>query len=451
MLAPDLKIPPSHRQSADDLATRLVDARRRSLALMDAILETRELGPQLAIVNPPLWELGHVGFFHEIFALRALYGIADTELPQAERWFDSSSIPHSKRWELALASRAAILDYLARVQQAMLERLPDGGLASEAQSYVYQLTSLHEDMHGEAFIYTRQTLGDLPPVLNSLSNDNELLALLSAGPLPGDVDIPGGHHWLGSDESVPFRFDNEKPPTEVEVAPFSIARAPVTNGEFATFVEQGGYLQAEFWSRAGGRWREQEEATGPIYWRRGKNGAWEERQFNSWQPLAPHRPVAHINFYEAEAWCRWAGRRLPSEAEWEVAASRVQRLGDKSLAPVKRRYPWGQALPDRRRANLDALWTGTVDVAALSEGDSAFGCRQMLGNVWEWTATRFGPFPGFRADLYQDYSEPWFQEGRCVLRGGAWATRRHLIHNGYRNFFTPERRDILAGFRTCPL
>lgn len=451
MLAPELRIPPGQRRSADDLATMLIEGRRRSLALMDDILEVRELGPQLAIVNPPLWELGHVGFFHEYFALRALYGVADTGLPEAEQWFDSSNIPHPERWELALASRGAILDYLARVQQAMLERLPDGGLASEAQSYVYQLTALHEDMHGEAFIYTRQTLGDPPPVLNLLSNEDELVVRLSAGSLPGDVDIPGGHHWLGSDESVRFRFDNEKPPVEVEVAPFSIARAPVTNREFAAFVEQGGYRRAEFWSQAGWRWREQEGATGPVYWRRGNSGIWEERQFDSWHPLAPHRPVTHVNFYEAEAWCRWAGRRLPTEAEWEVAASREVSKNRQSLAPGKRPYPWGHTPPDGRKANLDALITGPVDVAAFPEGDSAFGCRQMLGNVWEWTATVFGPFPGFQPDLYRDYSEPWFREGRYVLRGGAWATRTHLIHNSYRNFFTPERRDILAGFRTCPL
>lgn len=451
MRAPELRIPPSRRRSVDDLAAMLIEGRRRSLALMDEILAVRELGPRLTIVNPPLWELGHVGFFHEYFALRALYGVADTGLPEAEQWFDSSVIPHPERWELALASRVAILDYLARVQQVMLERLPDGGLASEAQSYVYQLTALHEDMHCEAFIYTRQTLGDPPPMPSSTSSDAELLARLSAGPLSGDVNIPGGRHWLGSDESVPFRFDNEKPPVKVEVTPFSIARAPVTNREFAAFVEQGGYQRAEFWSQAGWRWREQEDATGPTYWRRSNTGGWEERQFNAWQPLAPHRPVIHVNFYEAEAWCRWAGRRLPTEAEWEVAASREVSENRQSLAPAKRPYPWGQTPPDGRKANLDVLFTGPVDVAAFPEGDSAFGCRQMLGNVWEWTATVFGPFPGFQADLYRDYSEPWFQEGRYVLRGGAWATRTHLIHNSYRNFFTPERRDIPAGFRTCPL
>lgn len=437
--------PPTQPQAAEYLASILIDARSRSLTLMQDILNARELGPQMAVVNPPLWELGHVGFFHDHFALRSLYGLPEYCVPDAEQLFDSSRIPHADRWALALGSRERILEYLSRVQQAMLERLPEGGDASAAQSYVYQLTTLHEDMHGEAFIYTRQTLGDPAPQLGTAHG----LADLAAGPLPGDVAVPGGRHLLGSDASVPFRFDNEKPPITVEVAPFRIARAPVTNAEFAAFVDDRGYARTELWSQAGWQWREDEQAHGPVYWRKADTGGWEERVFDNWVPLAPHQPMVHVNLYEAEAWCRWAGRRLPSEAEWEVAASRAPSPDGQTLAPGKRRYPWGESLPDSQTANLDADRLDRVDVAALPAGDSAFGCRQMLGNVWEWTASQFRPFPGFQADLYQDYSEPWFAEGRHVLRGGAWATRGRLIHNGYRNFFTPERRDVLAGFRTC--
>jgi len=443
--------PPTQPQAADYLAAMLTDARSRSLALMQDILNQRELGPQMNIVNPPLWELGHVGFFHDHFALRGLYGLTDYCLPDADRLFDSSRIPHAERWALALGSREKILEYLSRVQQAMLERLPDGGEASAAQSYVYQLTTLHEDMHGEAFIYTRQTLGDPAPSLDRYPG----LADASAGPLTGDVAIPGGRHQLGSDASVPFRFDNEKPPMIVEIEPFRIARAPVTNAEFAAFVDDGGYERPECWSAPGWEWRKQSQIHGPVYWRKADKAGWEERTFDRWLPLAPHQPVVHVNLYEAEAWCRWAGRRLPSEAEWEVAASRAPSPDGKALAPGKRRYPWGQSLhdghPDAQFANLDAQRLGRVDVAALPAGDSAFGCRQMLGNVWEWTASKFQPFPGFQADLYEDYSAPWFAEGRHVLKGGAWATRERLVHNSYRNFFTPERQDVLAGFRTCAL
>jgi iron(II)-dependent oxidoreductase len=445
--------PPTPAQDADQLAANLVDARRRSLALMSDLLDIRELGPRLTIVNPPLWELGHLGFFHDHFALRGLYGLDHYQYPGAERLFDSGSIAHEQRWALPLPSRAQTLEYLSRVEQAMLDRLADGrladGKASAAQSYVYQLTTLHEDMHGEAFIYTRQTLSDPPPALG-LSFE-PAPAEADAGPLGGDVQIPGGLHRLGSDESVPFRFDNEKPPMTVEVAPFSIARAPVTNAEFAAFVDDGGYERRAVWSEAGWRWREQETAQAPVYWRRTAGEGWEERVFDRWLPLAPHQPVAHVNAFEAEAWCRWAGRRLPTEAEWEVAASRRPGPDGRSLAAGKSRYPWGGTPRFAGRANLDAERLGRLDVAALPEGDSAFGCRQMLGNIWEWTASTFGPFPGFAPDLYEDYSQPWFAEGRRVLRGGAWATRARLIHNGYRNFFTPERRDILAGFRSCAL
>lgn len=445
-----IQTPSTPPQSADVLATMLVDARRRSLALMQDILEARDLGPRLAIVNPPLWELGHLGFFHDHFALRELYGMPHYQIADAERLYDSSSIAHDDRWALPLPSREETLDYLARVQQAMLERLPDGE-ASPAQSYVYQLTTLHEDMHGEAFLYTRQTLGDPAPDLGTPPDDISAAPghEPSAGALIGDADIPGGRHRLGSDDSVPFRFDNEKPPMEVEVAPFSIARAPVTNAEFAAFVDDGGYRRRGLWSDAGWRWREQQQAQAPVYWRRDASGGWEARHFDRWLPLAPHQPVVHVSWYEAEAWCQWAGRRLPSEAEWEVAASREPSPDGASLAPGKRRFPWGDTPPEARLANLDGWQLAPREVAVLPDGDSAFGCRQMLGNVWEWTASPFGPFPGFTPELYRDYSAPWFEEGRYVLRGGAWATRGRLIHNGYRNFFTPERQDILAGFRTC--
>lgn len=449
MLFTPFSTPPTPPRAADELAAMLIDARERSLALMRDILAARDLGPRLAIVNPPLWELGHLGFFHDHFALRGLYGLPDYRLAGADRLYDSSSIAHDDRWSLALPSREETLDYLARVQEAMLERLPDGN-ASSAQSYVYQLTTLHEDMHGEAFLYTRQTLGDPLPALGTPPRGHPVTEP-PAGALPGDVEIPGGRHRLGSDETLPFRFDNEKPPLEVEVAPFAIARAPVTNADFAAFVDDGGYERRELWSEAGWRWRESAELEAPVYWRRSDAGGWEERHFDRWRPLPPHQPAAHVSWYEADAWCRWAGRRLPSEAEWEVAASRAPSTGGDGLAPGKRRFPWGDTPPAAGLANLDGWRLGCLDVAALAEGDSAFGCRQMLGNVWEWTASRFGPFPGFQPELYRDYSEPWFREGRYVLRGGAWATRSRLIHTGYRNFFTPERQDILAGFRTCVL
>ena len=167
-------------------------------------------------------------------------------------------------------------------------------------------------------------------------------------------------------------------------------------------------------------------------------------------PLEPHLPVIHVNYYEAEAYCRWAGRRLPTEAEWETAAAVEPNSAGNGLSSRKRRFPWGDEPPTPEHANLDWNAMGCVDVGACPKSDSAFGCRQMIGNVWEWTCTPFRPYPGFEIDPYKEYSEPWF-ETRNVLRGGCWTTRSRLLRNTWRNFYTPDRRDVLAGFRTCAI
>ncbi len=440
-----IEVPPTHPVSADRLAALLDDSRRRTRELTADLGGSRLFGPNISIVNPALWEVGHVGFFHDYFALHTLHGLEHYQRPDAERLYDSSAIPHDDRWELPLPTMDETWDYLGAIREAMVSRLPDSGAASEAISYVYQLTALHEDMHGEAFTYTRQTLGDPPP---ALAGGEDLPPAEPTGPLPGDVDVPGGEHLLGSDATVPFRFDNEKQPHTVTVEPFRIARAPVTNAEFAAFVEAGGYERPEYWSEAGRAWLEANPKAAPAHWHRGGDG-WEVDWFDRRIALAPHKPVMHVNFHEAEAYCAWAGRRLPTEAEWEVAASRAPSDDGRALEPGKRLYPWGDEPPGPARANLDGHRLDCVDVAAFPAGDSAFGCRQMLGNVWEWTASTFGPYPGFRIDLYRDYSQPWFKERRKVLRGGAWATRARLVNNNHRNFFPGDRNDIYAGFRTC--
>jgi iron(II)-dependent oxidoreductase len=224
----------------------------------------------------------------------------------------------------------------------------------------------------------------------------------------------------------------------------------VTNAEFAQFVEDRGYLRRKIWSYQGWNWRIKTGAQHPIYWQRGGNGLL-RRHFDKLVPFEEHAPVIHVNWYEAEAYCNWAGRRLPTEAEWEVAASAESAPDGKGITGRKRRYPWGDEPPSPGRVNLDSRFLGCVEVGAFPAGDSAFGCRQMMGNVWEWTASAFYPFPGFVVDApYKEYSAPWFGY-RKVLRGGAWATRSRLACNTYRNFFQPYRRDIFAGFRTCAI
>ena len=330
---------------------------------------------------------------------------------------------------------------MQRVLDAVVERL-HGHAPSAQETYLYLLSVLHEDMHGEALTYMRQTLSYPAPQLGSTP------VALGSGPWPGDADIPGGTFYLGATPDQPFVFDNEKWAHPVAVAPFRMARAPVTNAEFAAFVEDGGYQRREWWSYQGWVWRMKAQAQHPLYWQRDGQG-WLRQHFDTPVPLEPHAPVAHVTWYEAEAYCHWAGRRLPTEAEWELAASAEPTPDGKGITGRKRRYPWGDEPPTPERANLDTRFLGCADVVAFPAGDSAFGCRQMAGNVWEWTESAFYPFPGYLVDYpYREYSAPWFGY-RKVLKGGAWATRSRLAYNTYRNFFPPARNDVYAGFRTC--
>ncbi len=425
----------THPVSTTRLQDIMRDARSRSLELLNGLCDAQLIGPQLPIVNPLHWEIGHVAWFHEYFILRRRYG-HEPLLERGDRLYDSIGIHHHQRWDLPLYSMADTLDYMARVHDTLLERL-GSGMASKQDSYLYQFTTFHEDMHTEAYTWSRQTLGYPTPVF---ANAEAMPEDDSAGPLPGDADIPGGTLMLGSPEDAPFVFDNEKWAYPVTVAPFRMARAPVTNTDFAGFVEEGGYHRRDFWDDDGWQWRQSTNATHPVYWQPDGAGGWTLRRFDQTISLPPHQPVIHVCWHEAQAWCRWAGRRLPTEAEWEFAAT--------AGGPNKRAYPWGETEPDITRANLDGRALGVIDVGARAAGDSIHGLRQMIGNVWEWTGTTFGPYPGFSPDDYREYSEPLFGDTK-VLRGGAWASRSRMVDSTYRNYFGPDRRDVFAGFRTC--
>jgi iron(II)-dependent oxidoreductase len=400
------------------LAAWVRDARARTLALYRDLGDRDVELPYLRIINPPVWELGHVAWFQEYWVLRHALGQAPLRA-DGDALYDSARIAHADRWTAPLPSRAATLETLAVVRDRVLDALARG--LDDQLRYFTQLAVFHEDMHGEAFAYTRQTCGMTSPV--------PVVAAPPAGALAGDVRVPGACTRIGAEpDTRDFVFDNEKWAHDVELAAFSIARAPVTQREYAAFVDDGGYDHRPLWTDAGWAWRTQSDARQPVYWRRGADG-WERRIYDRWVALAAHpdRPVIHVNAHEAEAWCRWAGRRLPSEAEWEVAARG---------APIA--------------GNLGLQIGDTVDVAAFGEHDSAVGCRQMHGNVWEWTATAFAPYPGFVRDPYKEYSEPWFGDHR-VLRGGCFVTQARLLRPTWRNFYTPDRRDVWAGFRTCAL
>ena len=432
---------PTSGASADQLAIELRETRSRTLRLTEDLSPGQLMGPMLPIVNPMLWEIGHVAWFHEYWTLREVHGEPPL-IARADSLWNSSTVPHDSRWSLDLPDRGGTLAFLSEVLQRELDRLPGG--VDAAGRYYYELAIRHEDMHFEALAYTRQTLGYPAPA--GLGDP----APHDAGAWPGDAAVPGGDWRLGSDPADGFVFDNEKWGHGIALPPFRIAKAPVTNAEFAAFIEAGGYRRREFWSQAGWSWREQVRAERPVHWLAKRDGVWSWRRYDRDELLPPRAPVMFVCWFEAEAWCRWAGRRLPTEAEWEAAALGEPATDGRRLAAVKRRWPWGEAPPEPARANCGFAFDGPLDVAACSAGDSAFGCRQMVGNVWEWTASDFLPFAGFSPDPYRDYSQPWFGS-RKVLRGGTWATSSRLAQPRYRNFFTPDRTDVIAGFRTCAL
>jgi ergothioneine biosynthesis protein EgtB len=413
----------------------LREARRRTLELIQDLSDDLMVGPRLDIVNPLRWEIGHVAWFQEYWLLRHLCG-REPILSNGDALFDSAKVAHDTRWDLRLPIKAETIDYMTRVIDD-ISRYVDG--SSRDASYFLALALFHEDMHGEAITYTRQTLGMPAPRITM--PDTGIVDIEPAPRQDSDAFVPGGLFILGNTSENGFVFDNEQKSFQVLVQSFRISRSATTNGEFARFVEDSGYVRRELWSDDGWRWRETAGANHPVYWSF-ENGSWWRRNFDQKVPLEENHPVLHVNWHEAEAYCRWAGRRLPTEIEWEMAAS------SEPGSNHKRHFPWGDEDPNPARANLDSGSLGTTDVGALPAGDSAFGCRQMIGNVWEWTASNFTPYPGFVAGPYKEYSAPWFGNHK-VLRGGCWVTRSRLISNTYRNFYMPDRRDVWAGFRTC--
>lgn len=411
----------------------LLAARARLDALTADVAGAQLFGPKLDIVNPFLWELGHVAWFQERWCLRTRDDgtLHASVLDGADALYDSSAVAHWTRWHLPLANLQRTRRYLAEVLEKVLE-----GLASRAGDprfvYFAELAAAHEDMHCEAFHYMRQTLGYPAP---GLAHYAPREAGVQDG---GDAFFAGGTFMLGARPGEGFAHDNEKWAHPVQVAPFRMARTTVSNGEFRGFVEAGGYARAALWSEIGWRWRAATGYEAPRYWRLAPGG-WEQRRFDRWLPLADDEPVLHVNWFEAEAYCRFAARRLPTEAEWECAAQG---------GAAKRPFPWGVAAADARRANLESA--SVAPVAAFADGESPEGVRQLMGNVWEWTASDFLPYPGFSPDPYEDYSQPWFGT-RKVLRGGSFASPRRMLRATWRNFFTPDRGDVFAGFRTCAL
>lgn len=426
------------------------DATDRLLAAVGDFADTvdddpRWIGPYMPIINPPLWELGHIGWFAEALVHRRLHNLAGlTE--DVDTLYDSAKVAHKSRWEMDFPSPSRSRDYVKRVGDSLAELvLDDRGLDSTAFFATYVVA--HHDAHIEALTYTRQTLSLPAPFIaerQTYSHDGSAL---------GDAKVAGGRLLLGGSRQQPFLQDNEKWAHPVEVAPFVMAKNTVSMAEFEQFVNDGGYQNDLLWTQEGIDWRTAAGVNHPAYWRRGEQDRWEHRVFTEWLPVAQDAflPMTYVSWHEANAFCEWAGRRLPSEAEWEFAAS------TDGTSHKRWQFPWESEFGDAdtadnpapaNRAALDGRTGGTVDVTAFADGDGPWGHRQMFGNVWEWTSDVFEPYPNFEPDNYRENSEPWFGT-RKVLRGGSWATRSRYVRATFRNFFTPDRQDVIAGFRTC--
>jgi iron(II)-dependent oxidoreductase len=411
-------------RATTDVAAALREARDYTLSLYGHLDLDRATVPLRQEINPLRWELGHLGWFQEYWCLRGgVRGATShpSRYADADRLWNSSEVPHDSRWSLRLPDARRLLQYLQATLEATLERLE--GVEVE-ERYFFELALYHEDMHGEAMLMTLQTLG-LPAPAWLRRPVPPAVAHSHAG---DDIRIPAQTIALGSargDALHRFVFDNEKWAHDVELPAFAIARRCVTNEAFRAFVDDDGYRRPELWSRQGREFLAHAARDAPAYWRR-EGGEWRESRFDGGVPLDAEAPVQHVNAYEAEAWCRWAGRRLPTEAEWEAAAV----------------YAMGGTNADFR-PNLDGIAGRPI---AAHEGRAPL--FHMLGNVWEWTASPFVPYPGFAPDPYEDYSAPWFDTHR-VLRGGSWATRERLVHPRFRNFYMPQRHDPFVGFRTC--
>ncbi|MEE9385240.1 MAG: selenoneine synthase SenA [Nannocystaceae bacterium] len=422
------------------LVASLEDARSKLISIFDDLEGERLIGPALHHVEPPLWEVGHVAWFQEYWLLRHL-DQHPPRLPHGDGIYDAIKVSYKQRTKHDYPSKQETLDYAAGVLQAAIGRLATR-IPSPQETYLYQLCTLHEYMHTENMISVRQSLAyPAPMALRGRTLPDVDRSYVDRSYVPRDIEIPAGPFEMGSSGSTAFAFDNELPHHTVDLPSFRIASTAVTNAQYREFVRDGGYATRSLWDRRGWQWRRREAATQPRFWTR-RDDDWAQHRFAEVVPLEPWHPVCHVNWHEARAFCRWAHRRLPSEAEWEKAAC----WGPDANQASPR--PWGEAPATTERANIDCAAGGTVDVRALARGDSRYGCRQMVGNVWEWTDSILEPFSGFTPGPYRDYSMPYFGQ-KPVLRGGAWLTQPALARNSYRNFFIRHRRTMYAGFRTC--
>jgi ergothioneine biosynthesis protein EgtB len=476
------------------LRQQLEEAREQTLHLCAQVNEADFCRQIHREFSPLGWHLGHIGVTEAYWILRQCQG-EPTLSAGYDRLFTPTDTPKPER--VHLPARDEILAYLHIVRERVLSILAGVDFDSDhpllRDARIFNMLLQHEEQHQETMLLIlrlftaerydssllEQSVGtrDFPsplmgegqgegatpqgrPLPLTPSHQGREDKHASALPLdpncrvlspPGEggispssdqgmIMVPAGPFLMGSND-IAQTLDNERPQHSVFVPAFLIDRCPVTNADFLAFVAGSGYHERSCWSTEGWQWREQHRVEHPLSWRRQQSGEWVEIGLPQSGPLRLQHPVQSVSWYEADAYARWIGKRLPTEEEWEKAASWDPERQEKLLSPRGDRTP-GPATSDR-----DASGESTTRGDRGSASRSPYGCADMLGNVWEWTATWFQPYRGFAAFPYEGYSVPYFDWQHRVLRGGSWATRRHVLRTTFRNWYQPWVREIFAGFR----
>lgn len=417
--------------------TALLAARDRTSLLTTCVEEPELTAQHSPLMSPLVWDLAHIGNQEELWLLRAVAG-RDAMRPEIDGLYDAFEHPRSERPSLPLLAPVEARRYAAEVRGRALDVLqstPFRGSPLTDAGFAFGMIAQHEQQHDETMLITHQ-LRSGPTALTAPDP-------APAPPFngPAEVLVPGGPFTMGT-STEPWALDNERPAHHRLVPPFHIDTTPVTNADYLRFIADGGYEEQRWWSPAGWDMVRGNALSAPLYWRR-EGGQWLRRHFGTVEAVPPDEPVLHVSWYEADAYARWAGRRLPSEEEWEKAA-RHDPATDRSM-----RYPWGDADPTPERANLGQRHLRPAPVGSYPAGESPLGVRQLIGDVWEWTSSDFLPYPGFAAFPYREYSDVFFGGDYKVLRGGAFSVDEVACRGTFRNWDHPVRRQIFSGFRTA--
>ncbi|RNL80529.1 ergothioneine biosynthesis protein EgtB [Halostreptopolyspora alba] len=427
-------------RARERIAAELGRVRERSLGLtVESLDESELLAQHSPLMSPLVWDLAHVGNYEEQWLVRAAAG-QEALRPDIDILYDAFENPRSSRVDLPLLTPTEAREYNSRVRSRVLDSLERAPLDSGGEGlldggFVYHMVIQHEHQHDETMLATHQLRHGDP----ALPGVDARPPAVQVPPGPSEVRIEAGPFTMGT-TTDPWAYDNERPAHTVHLPAYWIDSHAVTNAAHMAFIADGGYEDPRWWSQEGWEWRTRSGKRAPAFWFR-DGDRWLRRRFGRVEPVPPDEPVQHVCYYEAEAHAHWAGKRLPTEAEWEKAARHDPRTG------ASHRFPWGASEPGPEHANLGQRLLTPAPAGAFPAGDAPTGARQLLGDVWEWTATEFAGYPGFRAFPYREYSQVFFDAGYRVLRGGSWATHPTSVRSTFRNWDYPVRRQIFSGFR----